>query len=164
MDRASLGELANYLDFAWGDIRASVTAAGDDVLSREAPGSGWPALRDCLGHVLFGYDHWLGVLRERPLSFDQKSLLTYADLDAQRSQLVGELREFLAANSDQELRQMRDHMIRGQTLPYTRGELVAHMLLHERGHHGDVTTLLYQLGIDQPALDYRHHLQRRGGV
>jgi hypothetical protein len=35
------------------------------------------------------------------------------------------------------------------------------LLLHERGHHGDVTTLFWQLGVDaETQLEYRFHLGR----
>ena len=38
------------------------------------------------------------------------------------------------------------------------GDILANLLLHERGHHGDFTTLFWQLGIEQPALDYRQYV------
>ena len=45
------------------------------------------------------------------------------------------------------------------------GEMLWHVLLHERGHHGDVSTLLHQLGSEAPANDYAVYLwfkERRG--
>jgi len=36
-----------------------------------------------------------------------------------------------------------------------------HVLLHERQHHGDVNTLLYQLGIEIPIVEYRFSLPER---
>jgi len=33
--------------------------------------------------------------------------------------------------------------------------------LHERQHHGDVHTLLYQLGIEVPIVEYRFSLPER---
>lgn len=33
-------------------------------------------------------------------------------------------------------------------------EVVTHLLLHERGHHGDVSTLIERLGGTPPAVDY----------
>ena len=38
------------------------------------------------------------------------------------------------------------------------GAILANLLLHKRGHHGDFTTLFWQLGIEQPALDYRQYV------
>ena len=39
--------------------------------------------------------------------------------------------------------------------------MITHLLLHERGHHGDVTTLFWQLGFDtETVLEYRFHLGR----
>ena len=43
--------------------------------------------------------------------------------------------------------------------------ILSHILLHERGHHGDVTTLLSQLGARVPQTDYltyEYFRQRRG--
>ena len=35
-----------------------------------------------------------------------------------------------------------------------RADILGHILLHERGHHGDVTTMLSQLGATPPNIDY----------
>jgi uncharacterized damage-inducible protein DinB len=52
----------------------------------------------------------------------------------------------------------------GEMLPYSRGELLTHLLLHERGHHGDVSTLFYQLGIEPDMrVEYRFHLLAQRG-
>jgi uncharacterized damage-inducible protein DinB len=49
----------------------------------------------------------------------------------------------------------------GDPIQYSRGELITHLLLHERGHHGDVTTLFWQLGLEpETLLEYRFHLGR----
>jgi uncharacterized damage-inducible protein DinB len=36
----------------------------------------------------------------------------------------------------------------------TPAEIVLHLLLHERGHHGDVSTLFHALGSPLPGIDY----------
>ncbi|MEX2225861.1 MAG: DinB family protein [Dehalococcoidia bacterium] len=36
----------------------------------------------------------------------------------------------------------------------SKADLLAHILLHERGHHGDVTSVLAQIRADPPAVDY----------
>jgi uncharacterized damage-inducible protein DinB len=58
-------------------------------------------------------------------------------------------------------RSKSSRIIRITAIARSRGELVLHLLLHERGHHGDVTTLFWQLGIEPDiGLDYRFHLGR----
>jgi uncharacterized damage-inducible protein DinB len=70
------------------------------------------------------------------------------------------LRGQIAGWSDEELSETHDVNIYGEPIRYSRSELIVHLLLHERGHHGDVTTLFWQLGIDAPQLEYRFHLRR----
>ena len=49
----------------------------------------------------------------------------------------------------------------GETLLYSPAEIFVHALLHEREHHGDIGTLLYQLGIEVPLVEYRFSLVNR---
>jgi uncharacterized damage-inducible protein DinB len=46
----------------------------------------------------------------------------------------------------------------GETLLYRPADIFVHVLLHERQHHGDVNTLLYQLGLEVPIVEYRFSL------
>jgi uncharacterized damage-inducible protein DinB len=50
----------------------------------------------------------------------------------------------------------------GEVLWYSPGDILAHVLLHERQHHGDVNTLLYQHGIEVPIVEFRFSLPLRG--
>ena len=52
----------------------------------------------------------------------------------------------------------------GQTLRYSRADILVHVLIHERQHHGDLNTLLYQHGIEPPVVEYRFSLPDRGGL
>jgi uncharacterized damage-inducible protein DinB len=36
----------------------------------------------------------------------------------------------------------------------TPADIIVHILLHERGHHGDVSTLFSALGVQLPPIDY----------
>jgi len=58
-----------------------------------------------------------------------------------------------------------DHVLRwkrsehdGEELIYGPGDLLANVLLHEREHHGDINTLLYQMGVEVPQTAYRFFL------
>jgi hypothetical protein len=48
-------------------------------------------------------------------------------------------------------------------LAYAPAELLGNTVLHERGHHGDVNTLLYQHGIDGGVPDYRFFVNAKRG-
>jgi uncharacterized damage-inducible protein DinB len=163
VDKAALTDLFDFTGYAWKQIRQAVP--GDADLRRVAPGSGWPALRDCLGHMVLAYDRWLPAivdLKTQDLpELPADDLRTWAEIEAQRARVRDELARWLAGWSEPELAAVHDVDVDGATLRYSRGELVTHLLLHERGHHGDVTTLFWQLGIDaETALEYRFHLGR----
>lgn len=163
MDRAGLIDLFDFTTFAWEEIRHAVP--GDEDLLRIARGSGWPTLRHCLAHMVLAYDRWLPAITSdaaRPVpELRDGDLLTWRELDAGHAQRQEELRGRLRAWSDAELFHPRDVNVDGGVLRYSRAELVLHLLLHERGHHGDVTTLFWQLGIepDRP-IEYRFYLGR----
>ena len=43
----------------------------------------------------------------------------------------------------------------------SRGDILTNLLLHERGHHGDISTLFHQLGVKGYLLDYRFFVTKR---
>ncbi|MEO6398742.1 MAG: DinB family protein [Tepidiformaceae bacterium] len=161
MDRASIEQLYDHLDFAWRQIVDVIGGAEEDLFTRPAPGSGWPTLRDCLGHIIFGYDRWLSIMANREPTGIAESAISLAAIDSARLACRTEVKALLERLGDSGLQEMRAFSIDDEAMPYTFGELLAHLALHERGHHGDVTTLFYQLGIsEEMALEYRFHLAR----
>jgi hypothetical protein len=52
----------------------------------------------------------------------------------------------------------REMNVDGETLVYSPADIFAHTLLHECQRHGDVHTLLYQLRIGVPIVEYRFSL------
>ena len=164
MDRAAILELLDFDDFAWQEIGKLVTAAGGDVATRPAPGSGWPALRDCFGHMIFAYEGWLrrlkGATPERPA----EPFAGWRELDDYRQARVDEMRAYIASLTDQQLRsEIEVELWNGSRVAYTPAELLGNLVVHERGHHGDVNTLLYQLGLEPGVPDYRQFVNLRRG-
>ena len=51
--------------------------------------------------------------------------------------------------------------IDGEPMSYSAAEIFVHALLHERAHHGDLNTLLYQLGLEPVMVEYRFSLPDR---
>lgn len=163
MNKEGVLDLFDYTSFAWDQLRQAVPH--DAELVRVAAGSGWPALRNCLGHMVLAYERWLPAiveLRTRPMpELSDGDFSTWEQIDAHRERVRSELRGRLQGWSERELAVLHEVHVDGDTLRYSRAELAVHLLLHERGHHGDVTTLFWQLGIDPDfALEYRFHLRR----
>ena len=163
MDKGALQDLFAYTGWAWDQIKAAIP--DDKTLLAVAPGSGWPSLRNCLGHIVFAYDRWVPAivdLKTRPLpDLTPDDFLTWPQLDAYRRRTREALRSNLDGWTDADLREPHRVDVDGEPIQYSRGELIIHLLLHERGHHGDVTTLFWQLGLDsETLLEYRFHLDR----
>jgi hypothetical protein len=59
MDRAAIEELITFHRIRLAYVRRNDPPFGDDVLTRPAPGSGWPALRDALVHMNWENVRWL---------------------------------------------------------------------------------------------------------
>ena len=70
---------------------------------------------------------------------------------------------YLDSIDDTELHRVRPLDVDGEPIEYTPGEVLTNILLHERGHHGDLTTLMYQLGIDIPWIDHRFYVMAKRG-
>lgn len=137
MNRAAIEELFAFSDFAWRQHEETIRALGEDALAKPAPRSGWPALRDALAHVNFGYDRWLSILAGRPLTgFDVESVRSWDDLETYRRRERVRFRESLDSLSDGELTTPRPMSIDGETLRYSPADIFVHILLHERGHDG----------------------------
>lgn len=163
MRKAELLSLSDYADYVWDEFTRAIP---ESELRRIAPGSGWPTLRDCLGHMLAAHERWTPAILEQKTGtmpeYGPGDFVSWDDLDAERNRLRAPLREQLEVWSDDTLADVWDVNVDGEVLRYSRGELVAHLLLLERGHHGDVTTLLWQLNIDVDiAIEYRFFLGNR---
>ena len=97
MNRAAIQQLYEPLDFAWRQFMGAVTTAGGDTLSRPAPGSGWPSLQDCLGHIIFAYDRWLWIMAGRAPTGIAERAKTLAEIDEARVHARAELDVQLSA-------------------------------------------------------------------
>ena len=163
MDKVALQDLVAYTGWAWDQIKAAVP--DDKTLRATAPRSGWPALRNCLAHIVLAYDRWVPAivdLHSRPMpDLAPDDFLTWPQIDTHRRRTRDVLQSHLDAWTEADLRERHEVDVDGDRIRYTRGELITHLLLHERGHHGDVTTLFWQLGFEsETVLEYRFHLGR----
>ena len=88
-------------------------------------------------------------------------MTSWDELEAFRLRVRDHARSYLDSLGDDTLVTPREMNVDGETLVYSPADIFAHTLLHERQHHGDVHTLLYQLGIEVPIVEYRFSLPER---
>ena len=157
MDRAAVEALWRFTDYSWGAYEEAIRPLGDDMLTKAVPGSGWPALRDALGHINWAYIRWLAnpskttdAPEEQPASWDE--------LNAYRRRVRDHAREYLDSLGEDELVTPREMNVDGERKVFSPAEVFVHTFLHERQHHGDVNTLLYQLGFEPPVVEFRFSL------
>jgi uncharacterized damage-inducible protein DinB len=160
MDRASIEELFVFTDHSWRVYEETIRPLGDEVLTRPASGSGWPALRDALAHINWAYVRWLASPKGTT-DEEVEDITSWDELDAYRRRQRDHARASLDALDDRELATPREMDVDGEPKWYSPADIFAHTLLHERQHHGDLNTLLYQLGIEVPMIEFRFSLPDR---
>ncbi|MBA3363912.1 MAG: DinB family protein [Actinobacteria bacterium] len=160
MDRAAIEELFAFTDYSWCEYERVLRPHGDETLTASAPGSGWPALRDALTHMNWAYVRWLADpagTTDEPV----EHVRSWDELDAYRRRVLGHARAYLDSLTDGALATPREMDVDGETLRYSPADIFVHALLHERQHHGDLNTLMYQLQMDTPIVEYRFSLPER---
>jgi uncharacterized damage-inducible protein DinB len=163
MDRAAIEKLFTFTDYSWREYDHAIRPLGDDVLTKPAPGSGWPALRDALAHINWAYVRWLANptgTTDEPV----KSVKSWDELGAYRREVRDHARAYLDPLGEEELLKPRDMDVDGETLRYSPADILVHVFLHERQHHGDLNTLLYQHGVEVPIVEYRFSLPDSGAL
>lgn len=159
MDRTALEELFVFTEYSWRAHERVIRPLGDETLTKPAPGSGWPALRDALAHINWAYERWLAnptATTKAPA----RVVTSWEEMDGYRREVRTHAREYFDSLDDAVLTMRRDMDVDGTTMHYSPADVLAHVFLHERQHHGDVNTLLYQLGVEVPVVEYRFSLPR----
>ena len=64
--------------------------------------------------------------------------------------------------SDQELYAKREYKFTDVPETLSRADILTNLVIHERGHHGDLNTLFHRLGIRSFVIDYRYFITRPG--
>ncbi len=157
MDRPAIEELFTFTDYAWREYARVIRPLGDGMLSRPAPGSGWPALSDALSHINWAYVRWLTNPRATT-DAQPEPAASWSQVEAYRARVRDQARGYLDSLDDAELTTRREMTVDGEPRLYRPADILVHVMLHERQHHGDLNTLLYQLGIDVPVVEYRFSL------
>lgn len=160
MDRAAIEEVWTFTDHSWRVYEGVIRPLGDDLLTAPAPGSGWPALSDALTHMTWAYVRWLADpagTTDAPV----ERVESWDDLEAYRTRVRHHDRAYLDSLGDEQLLTPREMNVDGKMIRYSPADIFVHAMLHERQHHGDLNTLLYQHGVEVPIVEYRFSLPER---
>jgi uncharacterized damage-inducible protein DinB len=157
MDRAAITELSDYLGWAFDRYGRVLDTLPEGRFTEHAPGSGWPALADCFTHIVHGYDLWLNAdwsFQTQPvIRPGGERLQSWPEAKAYYHQVRETIRAVFALDD----LVLFEHLeVRGALR--SRAEVLTDLLLHERGHHGDINTLFYQLGLKPYFNDYSLYL------
>jgi uncharacterized damage-inducible protein DinB len=120
-------------------------------------GSSFSSIRDTLAHLVAAEWLWLECWRGRP----SRPLLSPEEFPTlavmrERWRLVElEMTEYLAMLSEEALAAPATYTDpAGQSWTYTLWRMILHLLNHQSYHRGQVATLLRQLGVKPPEVDF----------
>jgi uncharacterized damage-inducible protein DinB len=155
LNREALDELYGYTEFTWAVYGKLVAQLAPGRLTAPVTGSGWPSLAAAFRHLLRAYDTWL---HERLgagsiVVAHGEDVATWAAFEEWREKVRGTMRRLLASD-DVTPTTEQDNWRRSMS----KNDVLAHVLLHERGHHGDLSTLFSAVGVDMPSMDYGVYL------
>lgn len=162
-------ELYDYTDFSWARHARVMEGLGDEEFTAPVPNSGWPSFQRAFLHVVGAYDGWInddwglgqgGSIFAAVESWDELyALVPWAKLQEYRVATREAFRKALAV-SDDELFTKRGWNLMKEPEQLSRADILTNLLLHERGHHGDISTLFYQAGLTGVTVDYRFFKSR----
>lgn len=156
-DRDALSDLFDYTTFTWESYRRTLDRLPPETLTRPLEDAAWPDIAHLLFHLAAAWDDFLrdslGLADE--IDWTAGSVETWADLQQVRDRVRGWLRRLIDETPDEQLHAPRTHeRWANASMSASLAEVLAHILLHERGHHGDVATALTRLGARAPDVDY----------
>ncbi len=161
MDRSALEELFAYTEFSWSRHARVMEGLTSEQFRAAVGTSGWPSLHQAFFHATGAYDFWLnhaGALGLGDMAHPgDEGFATWAEMAAYRELTRRAFRTALDVD-DAELYRKRAFDFGEGPESLSRADVLANLVIHERGHHGDISTLLYQLGIKAPVVDYRYFL------
>ncbi len=151
-----VNELFNYNDWARDRVLQACEALTEEQFLRPL-GSSFPSIRDTLAHLVAAEWLWLERWRGRSprslLSSDE--FPTLASVSERWRTVESEMREYLATLSEETLEGPVSYVnSKGETWTYTLWRMMIHLLNHQSYHRGQVATLLRQLGLKPPQVDF----------
>jgi uncharacterized damage-inducible protein DinB len=159
--RDAIEELFDYTGWAWERIAKVIDEQLVDAYAKPMEGSGWPSIAACLSHSVSAYDGWLnmewGQIEASDISYPATWPDPVNDWDDMKA-YYGRIRESFrrAINiPDDALYEKRAYDLGSGSEQLSTADILANMVLHERGHHGDLNTLFHLHGVKSYIIDYR---------
>ena len=121
-------------------------------------GAFFKSIHGTLNHLLLADRIWMGRFTGRPFVIKTLADELYADfteLRAQRKATDTAISGWIASLSEEDLRGTLSYMsiVNPTQRTYPMGFAIAHFFNHQTHHRGQLTTLLYQAGIDPGVTD-----------
>lgn len=171
MERAAIEELVEYTDFSWERHAKVMDTLSPEQFTAPVPGSGWPTLQRAFLHVVGAYDGWLNddwglnggdFLFPAVETWDELFAMvpSWEKLQEYRVATRNALRKALQARDD-EIFAKREFVLGFGPEQLSPADIITNLLMHERGHHGDISTLFDQLGLKSDLVDWRFFITRR---
>lgn len=161
MNRDAINELFDYTGWAWERIARVIESQPAHVYARAVNGSGWPSIAACLTHVISAYDGWInmewGGIEAGEMSYPAEwpnPVDDWGEMKAYHGRVRDSFRRAINVPDDV-LYEKRLYQLGPEGEYMSRADILTNMLLHERGHHGDLNTLFHQHGIQSYYIDYR---------
>jgi uncharacterized damage-inducible protein DinB len=166
MERAALLDLLDYTDFTWASYERVLTSLPDDALTRPIDTAGRQTLGHGLFHLAAAWSEWFEEHAPAHITFpatdDEACRRELSSILAWRGATRAVMRHLLETASDDELRTPSQELWPdAEGKPRFRAsaaDVLEHVLLHERGHHGDIATIFTVLGAELPPSDYLVYL------
>jgi uncharacterized damage-inducible protein DinB len=163
VNRRTLEALFDYDGWAFQRFTETIKTLPAGTLEKPARGSGWPALRNCLGHIANGYGFWLERVDGKPFEPPDLESADLPAIEAHYQYVRDRFRAYFDSLSDEELMVDRDVDVHGDMVRYPPAVVLGHVLAHSRAHHGDLGALFFQVGVEEhlPLVDYRYYFDAR---
>lgn len=158
MDRETIDELLAYTDYSWARHARVMEGLSDEQFTTPIPGSGWPAPREAFMHVVGAYDGWLnsrwGLSGAGEAEYEERQKMTsWEEMADYRAKTRTDFRRALEVD-DETLFGKRERESPFGVAILSPADVLTNLLMHERGHHGDISTLFYQMGVKGYIVDW----------
>jgi len=156
----TLRELFDYNYWAR-DRQLEACAALTEEQFLRPMGSSYSSVRDTLAHLVVvewvWHERWLGRSPNR-LEAQAFAAETFPNLAVIRDRwrsIEADIRGYLAGLGEPALKQPLTYTnMKGERWTYPLWQVLLHVVNHQTYHRGQITTLLRQLGVEAPAVDY----------
>lgn len=166
MERACIAELLDYVDWAWERIERTIDDLPPRTFGEAVGGSGWPSLAACCFHATSAYDGWIhgewALGNGEYIATTDEPITAFDDFKEYRRLCMDAARGVLDLDDDAFYGRQRFEIEPGVIEEMSPADVLSNLVLHERGHHGDVNTIFHQLGVRSYIIDYRYFITRPG--